>query len=236
MSDIFLADAHLLHPSDNNYRRLLGFLEGLRGQTRTLYILGDLFEFWIGYRHVVFAPYVPVLEALRRLRESGTGIVYVEGNHDFHLGPYFEKTLGCRILPDGGDVAIDGKRVLVVHGDLIHPGDQGYKMLRKVLRSRMLRGVGRLVPPDWAWGIARWAGRQSQKKHAGPERTAWAEKMLRAYGKRCFSEGYDAVVTGHFHLPLFEEREGRTLVALGDWVEQFSYARWENGRFSLETY
>jgi UDP-2,3-diacylglucosamine hydrolase len=71
MRDVFIADAHLLDPADENYRRLLAFLDGLRGETRTLYLLGDIFEFWVGYRHVVFAPYVPLLEALRRLREGG---------------------------------------------------------------------------------------------------------------------------------------------------------------------
>ncbi len=102
MRDIFLADAHLLDPSDANYRRLLAFLDRQRGSVGTLYLLGDIFEFWVGYHHTVFAPYVPLLEALRRLREAGARIVYVEGNHDFHLGPYIEETLGCTVLPDGG--------------------------------------------------------------------------------------------------------------------------------------
>ena len=94
--DIFLADAHLLHPQQDNYQRLLGFLGAQRGQLRTLYILGDLFEFWVGYRHLIFAPYVPLLNALGDLQQAGTEIVYVEGNHDFHLGPYFRDTLRDR--------------------------------------------------------------------------------------------------------------------------------------------
>ena len=102
MRDLFIADAHLLAPQDANYRRLLEFLRAQRGRTRTLVLLGDIFEFWIGYRYCVFSAYVPLLEALRELREAGARIVYVEGNHDFHLGPYFAETLGCDILPDGG--------------------------------------------------------------------------------------------------------------------------------------
>src|SRR6056297_1490602 len=100
MKDVFVADAHLADPASENYRCFLDFLNSLRGETRTLFLLGDIFEFWIGYRHIVFSPYVPVLDALRRLKEAGTEIVYVEGNHDFHVGPYFEKVLEARIFPD----------------------------------------------------------------------------------------------------------------------------------------
>jgi UDP-2,3-diacylglucosamine hydrolase len=165
MRDIFIADAHLLDPQDTNYRRLLDFLQSQRGQVRTLVLLGDIFEFWIGYRHTVFAPYVPLLESLRQLREQGTRIVYVEGNHDFHLGPYFEQVLGCRILPDGGVIELGSEKIYIGHGDLVNPNDKGYRLLRRFLRSRLLLWLSRLLPPDWAWTIARWGSRMSQKKH-----------------------------------------------------------------------
>lgn len=236
MRDVFIADAHLLDPGDENYRRLLCFLEELRGNTRTLFLLGDIFEFWIGYRQVVFAPYVPLLESLRRLRESGTRLLYVEGNHDFHMGPYFEKVLGCRVLPDGGEVELDGRRVHLAHGDLVHPRDYGYKLLRRVLRCRPARSLMALVPPDWAWDIAHWASRQSQKTHAAKKRDWDSQGMLAEHARRRFAEGFAAVVTGHFHVPLLREMEGRTLLALGDWIDQFSYAVFEDGKFSLQTY
>ena len=236
MRDIFLADAHLFDPAAGNYQRLLAFLDSLGGKTRTLYLLGDVFEFWVGYRHVVFAPYVPLLEALRRLREGGAEIVCVEGNHDFHLGPYFEEVLGCRVLPDGGAVEIDGARVLIGHGDLVNAGDRGYRLLRRTLRSRPMRWLMQVVPPDWTWGIARWASRQSQKGRSA--RTAdWVpETMLMTHAEECFRQGFAAVVTGHFHFPLRRETDGRVMIAVGDWIGQFSYAVYEDGRFELRTY
>jgi UDP-2,3-diacylglucosamine hydrolase len=236
MRDVFIADAHLLDPAAENYRRLLTFLDGLRGNTRTLYLLGDVFEFWVGYRHVVFAPYVPLLEALRRLHEEGTEIVCVEGNHDFHLGHYFEKVLNCRVLPDGGGVEIDGRRVFIGHGDLVNPGDRSYRLLRRTLRSRPLRWLLQVMPPDWTWGIARWAGSQSRKGQA-TKMTRWRpEAMLTAHAERLFREGFAAVVTGHFHHPLLQETDGKTMLALGDWIDQFSYAVCEDGKFELRTY
>lgn len=236
MRDVFIADAHLLDPADENYRRLLIFLDSLRGETRTLYLLGDVFEFWVGYRHVVFAPYVPLLETLRRLRETGTEIVCIEGNHDFHLGPYFEDVLGCRILPDGGIVEIDGRKVYLGHGDLVNPDDRGYRLLRRTLRSRPLRWLMQAIPPDWTWGIARWASGQSRKRHAVKGARWLPETMLTNHAKQLFAAGCTTVVTGHFHLPLLKESEEGTLVALGDWISQYSYAVCRDGAFELRTF
>lgn len=234
MRDIFLADAHLLAPSDANYRRLLAFLDRQRGEVGTLYLLGDIFEFWVGYRHTVFAPYVPLLEALRRLREAGAKIVYVEGNHDFHLGRYIEETLGCTVLPDGGGVEVGGRRVFLAHGDLVDPADRGYRLLRRFLRSRPTRWLMAQLPPDWTWAIARWAGRKSRKGRGGSGKRAAPREKILGYGRRYFGMGYEAVVMGHFHAPLLSETEEGTLVALGDWITQYSYAVFEDGRFRLE--
>ncbi|MRR35913.1 UDP-2,3-diacylglucosamine diphosphatase, partial [bacterium] len=99
MRAIFIADAHLRHEGDQNYRLLMEFLAGLRGAVDTLFILGDLFEFWIGYETVPFTHYLPILDRLKELAESGTEIVYLEGNHDFHMGPFFTETLGARVYP-----------------------------------------------------------------------------------------------------------------------------------------
>ncbi len=209
------------------------FLEEQRGCVRTLFLLGDIFDFWIGFRHVVFAPYIPLLEALRQLRESGTAIVYVEGNHDFHLGPYFREILGCRILPAGGGVEIGGQRIFIAHGDLVNPADRGYRLLRRLLRSRPLRLLTFLLPPDLIWEIACRSSRLSSRGHTAKRQRWLPEDLLLAHARERFAEGYQAVVTGHFHTPLLRATEQGTVIGLGDWIEQYSYAVWENGAFSL---
>ena len=235
MRDLFIADAHLLDPADESYRRLLAFLKAQRGRVRTLYLLGDIFEFWVGFRHVVFAPYVPLLEALRQLRAAGTQIVLVEGNHDFHLGPYFSKTLDCRVFPDGGEVEIDGRRVFIAHGDLLDTSDRGYRLLRAFLRSSPMRLAMRLAPPDLTWTVARWASRRSRQSRVdAPPRRAPRE-LLETIAADRFAAGCRAVVTGHYHDPLLLEKDAGTLVALGAWMDRYSYAVYENGRFRLET-
>jgi UDP-2,3-diacylglucosamine hydrolase len=236
MKDIFLADAHLRDPADPPYRRMLAFLEEQRGQVRTLYLLGDLFDFWIGFNSVVYAPYVPLLEALRRLREAGTGLVFVEGNHDFHLGPYFTETLGCRILRDGGVVTIDGWRVYIGHGDLVNPRDRGYRILRRLFRSGLVRVLAQIVHPDWTWGIYRWLNRRSHRGKPPKAARVLPLEDLRRHAREHFAAGCQVVVTGHFHIPHHETTAEGTLLSLGGWLEHSAYAVWENGRLTPARY
>lgn len=235
MKDIFLADAHLRRPADANYRKLLEFLGTLEGNTRTLYLLGDIFEFWVGYRYVVFTAYLPLLEGLRRLREAGTEIVFIEGNHDFHMGLYFTEILGCRVLPQEGSFDIDGKRVFLAHGDLMDEADVGYRRLRRVLRSLPLKVLIRIIPPDWTWGIAAWMGRVSKSQQARHEKRN-PTPLLRNHATARFTEGYQVVMTGHFHLPLHEQDEQGEMFALGDWIRDFSYVECDDGAFSLRSF
>lgn len=236
MKTLFLADAHLKNPRDRNYRALLEFLEEQMQEVDKLVLLGDIFEFWVGYRHTVFANYVPLLDMLTRYRTKGVEIFYVEGNHDFHLGPYFEDHLEARVLPDGGGIRLDDRNVCIVHGDLANPADRGYRMLRKVLRSRLMRRLLRIVPPDLAWYVAFRASRQSQKTRQDKTRQWPARDILLEYARNLHREGYEVIVAGHFHQAHHVRENGFELVALGDWINQFSYAVAENGRFELKTY
>lgn len=239
MRRIFIADAHLRKQTDDNYRMLLRFLSTLEGNTETLYILGDLFEFWIGYRRPAFPHYQPVLEQLLKLSNLGTRIVYFEGNHDFHLGPYFTETLLAEVHPGPAMVTIDGKRVFLCHGDQINRRDYGYRLLRTMLHNRLSRMLVPLVPVRLASFVAEHMSRQSGKKHVS-RRSSWDyPSIIKGFAAEEFSLGCDTVVCGHFHLP-FLERSGpegnRTLLSLGDWISQYSYGEWIDGRLSLKTF
>ena len=165
MRKVFIADAHLTCETDENYRLLLNFLAELPGNTDTLFILGDLFEFWIGYPEVHFTHYLPVLEQLRRLHEKKVEIVYLEGNHDFHMGPFFQETLKARVFRGPAIFDLDGKKVYLCHGDQVNKADYGYRLLRSLLHNQAIGAVIPLVPPAVASFIAKWMGRASKENH-----------------------------------------------------------------------
>jgi UDP-2,3-diacylglucosamine hydrolase len=236
MKDLFLADAHLMNPEDDNYCRLLALLRREEGQVRTLYLLGDIFEFWVGYQHVVFTPYVPILEALRRLHESGTQIVWIEGNHDFHLGPFVQDTLQATIYPEAATITLDGKQVFLCHGDLIDADDKGYHLYRAFLRSRFVgKLVDLFVSPDRLWRFSRFlSARSKAKRRQQPHRDP--RPLLIAHARQRFTEGYQVVITGHFHTPFIETTPEGLAVALGDAMEQSSYVVYEDGDFRFATF
>jgi UDP-2,3-diacylglucosamine hydrolase len=239
MRKVFIADAHLRLPGDDNYRTMLRFLAELPGTADTLYILGDLFEFWIGYPEVPFPQYRPLLDALRALRSAGMEIVYFEGNHDFHMGPYFTETLGAKVYRGPAVLEIDGKRVCLCHGDEINRRDYAYRILRSILHSRLTSALTHVVPPRCATAIADRLGENSRAHH-GARRTRWNyPAILRSFAADRFAAGCDMVITGHFHLPLIETSGAggaNTLVSLGDWISHFSYAEMRDGAVTLRRY
>ncbi len=239
MRKVFIADAHLRHEGDENYRLLLDFLAGLPGNTDTLFILGDLFEFWIGYPETPFVHYLPVLEAFRRLAEKGIEIVYCEGNHDFHMGPFFKNTLKARIFSGPAGIDLGGAKVYLCHGDEINRSDYSHRLFRFLLHNRVAEAIIPLVPPAVASFIAERMARGSRGNHR-KRRVEWDfAALVRDFAAARFKEGYDAVVIGHFHLPLLEQSAdggNKTLLSLGDWILHFSYGEWQDGKFSLRTY
>jgi UDP-2,3-diacylglucosamine hydrolase len=234
MRAIFVADAHLRKPGDRNYLRMLDFLEEQRGKTDMLVLLGDIFEFWIG-KSTVIADHVPLIDALERLHQQGTQLVYVEGNHDFHLGPVFTERLACRVFPDGGSIELDGMKVYLAHGDLANPDDTGYRLLRSFFRSDLVRFLIRVLPNVMLQSIAVLAGSLS-KKSLGGQRDRPARGVLKPYAETLLAAGHQAVVSGHFHQPFHEKLGDGELIALGDWITQFSYAVYENRTFTLTSY
>lgn len=236
MRDLFIADAHLRDPSDANYRRLLAFLQSQRGQVRTLYLLGDIFDFWIGFETVVYACYIPFLNCLSELRSEGTEIVFCEGNHDFHLGKHLSQSLGCRILPDGATLTIDGMHVYITHGDQINTRDEAYRTWRRLLRSKPALLLTRVLHPDWIWRIYRLASRLSAAKHTPEHERVVPRQLLLDHASLHFDQGCQAVVTGHFHSPHIEHTPKGLILSLGDWINQYSFAVLEKGEFTLRTY
>ncbi len=235
MRAIFIADAHLCKPADPNYQTMLAFLEEQRGKTDLLILLGDIFEFWIGKATVV-DDYAPLIDALERMHQQGTRLVYVEGNHDFHLGPVFTQRLNCRVLPDGGSIELDGRQIFLAHGDLANPDDTGYRRLRKFLRSGLIRTLLRIVPNRVIMAIAA-RGSYESRKSSGERRTRWpAREILRPYAEGILAAGHQAIVTGHYHQPFQEKLAHGELIALGDWISQYSYAVYENHGFTLKSY
>jgi UDP-2,3-diacylglucosamine hydrolase len=237
MRTIFLADAHLVAPTDLNYRLLLRFLGELEGDTETLYIMGDLFDFWLGFPSNPFRQFDEVLAALQSLVRSGCRLVYFEGNHDFHLGAIFSQQLGAEIYPGPAVITIQGRRLFLCHGDQINSRDHSYRMLRLLLHCRLAAVAANYVPPSFVLRIRERLQHASRAGYnAKLQRWNYLE-IVREFARMAREQGCDGLVTGHFHLAFSEVLDGPpfTILSLGDWMDQFTYGEMVAGVLSLKT-
>ena len=237
MSDevYFISDAHLGSQNARAERkkeaRLCAFFRALRGRASALYIVGDFFDFWFEYRSVVPRIGGKVLFELYNLTSSGTRVAYLGGNHDFWLGSYLSEVVGLQIHTEPIGVEHGGLRIYVAHGDEFF-GNASYRWLRNVLHHRFSVRLFRGLHPDRGALLARWASRASGEANVDRDFSVLKERYTQT-AKRKFDEGFDAVVFGHLHVPFLWERDGKTLLVLGDWVRHFSYAVLRGREFSL---
>ena len=231
----FIADAHLGQgsPESNRERErdLLAFFDHVGASGAALYVNGDLFDFWFEYRHAIPKRFVRVLLALGALKRHGTPVTYVGGNHDFWIGDYLTRELEIPFHDEPAPLALQGRKVLLAHGDGLGPGDGGYKLLKGVLRARLSRWLYRWVHPDV--GIPLATATSHTSRHHAPRRERSDEELEATLGGPFFAQGHDAVVLGHYHRPVHRRTEGRDFLILGDWMQGRSVVKLEEGRFTL---
>lgn len=236
-SVVFLSDAHLgAEPREREAARtarLHGFLGSLPGRVSTLYIVGDLFDFWFEWRLAVPRRLFGTLSALERLKAAGVEIVYLNGNHDFWLGPFLREELGLTTVDGAVTVEQQGRRLWVHHGDGLVGGDLGYKILRGILRHPASIAAYQWLHPDLGVPFAHWVSGASRQSRGHPP--LQPERLWNEIAKPRFAEGYDGVIIGHFHHAYEQRENGREFFVLGDWIERFTWLELRDGRLTLRT-
>jgi len=129
----FISDLHLAEEQPERIELFLRFLKEHTPQLEQLYILGDLFEIWLG-DDLIPAGYQPVIDALKRASHS-TPITVLHGNRDFLMGTQFEQLSGCKLVEEPLTIKLTAGPMLLMHGDLLCIDDQDYLKMRKKLRS-----------------------------------------------------------------------------------------------------
>ncbi len=234
----FVSDAHLGAPIPGKQRResdLFAFFSSMLGDARALFIVGDLFDFWIDYRHAVRPDYFEALYWMKRLIEDGIEVHYMAGNHDFALGPFLSERLGVIIHDDHYETQLQGYRVHIYHGDGIIAADWGYRLLRVVLRNKFNQRLYKLIHPDCGIPLAHFCSMSSRKYlrvKPHPDRL----KEYRQEAGKLLDRGNDIVIFGHTHMPEFSRLKAGVYCNTGEWIRRYTYARLDNGTLSLREY
>lgn len=218
---LFISDVHLGlgDPAGDRLREkaVLELLKEAKTNTAHLFIVGDLFDYWFDYKHVVPRRFVRTLSMLAELRDVGVPITYLMGNHDFGHYSYFRDELGIDVERGDVDVTINGKRFYISHGDGKAANDTGYLFLRAVLRSKTAQWLYRCLHPTIGIGLA---ARTSHGSRAYTDAKDYGSDGLRDFATRRIEEGYDVVVMGHRHRAVEEHIGTGLYLNLGDWLGQ----------------
>lgn len=237
MNAAFISDLHLHGDRPEAIEAFKAFLGELPGRASALYILGDLFEFWIG-DDVPLPAYLDALEALRRAGESGLPLYFMHGNRDFLIGDGFEQATGCRILADPAVVDLGGEPVLLMHGDTLCTDDTEYQQFRRQVRDPQWQRVFLSQPLERRLEIAR-AYRNESVKRTGEKAMEIMDVAQRAVEDAMTRHRVRYLIHGHTHRPavhdlVVRDRPAQRIV-LGDWYDQGSVLEWNDGGFELKT-
>jgi UDP-2,3-diacylglucosamine hydrolase len=227
MSTLFVSDLHL-DPSRPRITALfLDFLAGEARRAEALYILGDLFEAWVGDDDPG-EPGASVCAALQALSASGVAVYLMRGNRDFLFGPDMARRCGARLLPDPCVVDLHGQATLLMHGDLLCSDDLAYQAFRSQVRDPAWQAQFLAQPLAARQAFAAQARAASQKHQAGVSETI-TDVAAGTVQAVMAAHGVDRLIHGHTHRPAIHALDvaGRPArrVVLGDWYEQGSVLR-----------
>ena len=224
MTTLFVSDLHLSAERPQQLELFLEFAARARSTARALYILGDLFEVWLGDDDDT-PPHTRVIDALTDVSGAGVDLHVGLGNRDFLIGQQFAHATGAKLMPDYETIDLYGQRTLLTHGDLLCTKDVQYQRFRKLVRNPMVRAAFLTTPLSLRRRIA-------LKTQSGTKASMRTKADLimdvdeDTVSKVMAEHGVELLIHGHTHRPDIHDFDigGQACrrIVLGDWYEQDS--------------
>ncbi len=235
MFTYFISDLHLSGERPDIIKLFRDFLHDQATQAEALYILGDLFEVWIG-DDAVPSDMEPVIADLSALTASGVPVFVMAGNRDFLMGKKFEKSSGCTLLNDPTTINLYGTSTLLMHGDTLCTDDVDYQQFRSQVRDPAWQSDFLDKPAEERLAISKHARQESIKRTSEKSEVIMdvnpqaVEKMFRQH--RILQ-----IIHGHTHRPAVHELviDNKTVkrIVLGDWYSQTSLLKVDADGYEL---
>ena len=233
----FASDFHLGVPtrvaSLDREKKVVAWLESVRQDAHSIYLLGDVFDFWFEYRHTIPKGFIRLQGKLAELRDDGIPIYFFTGNHDMWMFDYFPKELGIPIYREPIVITAGSQKLMVGHGDGLGPGDTSYKILKSFFNSSVCQWLFARIHPNLGMSIATYWSRRSRIINLKTE-----EKLVSKEKELLFvwcsqqeqMNHHDFYIFGHRHLPLdLAVGDSSRYINLGEWVHHPAYCVY-NGR------
>lgn len=240
----FASDFHLGAPSHQESKireqKIIRWLDYIADEAAAIFLVGDIFDFWFEYGEVIPKGFIPFISKISQLRERGIPVLFFTGNHDLWMKDYFTVELGIPVYQHPIEISVEGKKILVGHGDGLGPGDQTYKVLKKVFTNPFAQWLFRWLHPDLGIRLAKaWSGHSRITNIAKNENhflgdDEWLWQYCKDLEKRVHHDFY---IFGHRHLPLqLDAGKNATYFNLGEWVSQNTYLEFDGTKANLLTF
>ncbi|MCE7061455.1 UDP-2,3-diacylglucosamine diphosphatase [Dyadobacter sp. CY343] len=245
----FSSDYHLGVPSATSSREreklIVKWLEYIEADAQTIFLVGDIFDFWFEYKTVVPKGFVRLLGKLAELSDKGIELIIFTGNHDMWMSGYLTEELGAAIYRNPVSfnfiTAKGTTKTLVGHGDGLGPGDTTYKFLKRIFESPFFQLIFRWTHPDFGiWIATAWSkSSRAANVNKGEERFLGADnEWLFQYCREVHSRNpHHYYIFGHRHLTLdMQVAIDSRYINLGEWVTQQHYAVFDGTRMDLKKF
>ena len=244
MSKIYFAsDLHLGVPNREKSlvreKLFVQWLDEIKNDAEAIYLVGDIFDFWFEYKKAVPKGYVRLLGKLAEISDSGIPIHIFTGNHDMWLFDYLEDEINAHIYREPIEVSLKGKRFFIGHGDGLGPGDNGYKLIKKIFKNKLCQWLFERIHPNLGISIAQYWSKKSRIANGEKDESYYGEKewLTQFCKEKMKTIEVDYFIFGHRHLPLEVDLGNNTIyINLGEWVNYNSYAVFDGKRLELKRY
>lgn len=237
MTILFVSDIHISEKNPEIGEQFIDFLEKQARQSEALYILGDLFDYWLGDDDPN-PEYKKIKSALTQYTNKEIPTYFMHGNRDFLIGGSFANETGIKIISDPSIIELYGEKILISHGDMFCVDDIAYQSGRKLTRS-----------PNWQKMILAkslkerkafaYKAREKSSKHIQEANEILMDVNQGEINKTFKKYGLNQIIHGHTHKPAIHNSvikgESYKRIVLGDWYEQGSILKWDQSGPELVT-
>lgn len=216
----FISDLHLSKTRPELTALFVDFMQHLAPKAERLYILGDLFDFWIGDDEQ--SPLIQqVKNLIKAVSDQGVQCYFQHGNRDFLIGTRFAKETGIQLLPDYQVIDLYGKKILLCHGDTLCIDDVAYQQFRKKVHQKWRQRLFLCLPLKVRVKIAEKIRAKSNQDKQG--KSAKIMDVNQAFTTQKIQEyGVDLLIHGHTHREAIHQEKTFTRIVLGDWRNNYA--------------
>lgn len=241
----FASDFHLGTPnatsSLDREKKIVRWLDSIEHEAAAVFLLGDLFDFWFEYDTVIPKGFLRFTGKITHMRQRGIPIFIFTGNHDLWMKDYFTQELDIPVFHNPISIEVNQKKFLIGHGDGLGPGDDTYKILKKIFTNPLCQWMFKWLHPDIGIKLATLWSKRSRLNNTLKGEDEFKGKDQEWLYLYCLSMEqkmhFDYYIFGHRHLPLsIPVGSSSMYYNLGEWVTQCHYGVFNGQGFQLIAY